>query len=55
MRRIPRTGSLRYEAGSIAIHAIDREFVRRMARGSEGLPFHRADKKITTVDASGAR
>ncbi len=48
------SGALRYEAGSIAIHAIDREFIRRMSRGSGGLPFHRADKKIATVDASGA-
>jgi len=49
------TGKLRYLAGSIAIHALDREFVRRMAVGGEGttLPFHRADKKIPTVDASG--
>ena len=51
--RDPATGGLRYEAGSIAIHAIDREFVRRMARGADGLPFHRADKKIATVDAEG--
>jgi UDP-N-acetylglucosamine/UDP-N-acetylgalactosamine diphosphorylase len=47
------TGSLRYEAGSIAIHAIDREFIRRMAGGDGGLPFHRADKKIATVDTEG--
>jgi UDP-N-acetylglucosamine/UDP-N-acetylgalactosamine diphosphorylase len=48
-------GSLRYSAGSIAIHIIDREFARRMAAGGEGvaLPFHRADKKIATVDAAG--
>jgi len=48
-------GSLRYSAGSIAIHVIDREFARRMAAGGEGaaLPFHRADKKIVTVDAAG--
>jgi UDP-N-acetylglucosamine/UDP-N-acetylgalactosamine diphosphorylase len=44
---------LRYEAGSIAIHAIDREFIRRMASGAGALPFHRADKKIATVDAEG--
>jgi UDP-N-acetylglucosamine/UDP-N-acetylgalactosamine diphosphorylase len=50
----PETGALRYEAGSIAIHALDREFVRRMASGAGALPFHRADKKIATVDASGA-
>lgn len=48
-------GSLRFSAGSIAIHVIDREFARRMACGGEGvaLPFHRADKKIATVDAAG--
>lgn len=48
-------GTLRYLAGSIAIHVLDREFIRRMAVGGEGiaLPFHRADKKIPTVDATG--
>ncbi|HVU34417.1 MAG TPA: UDPGP type 1 family protein [Opitutaceae bacterium] len=50
-------GALRFLAGSIAIHVLDRDFVRRMARpGSAGaptLPFHRADKKIPTVDAAG--
>ncbi len=49
----PATGKLRYLAGSIAIHLLDREFIRRMATGSEALPFHRADKKIPCVDASG--
>ncbi|MFO1449945.1 MAG: UDPGP type 1 family protein [Opitutaceae bacterium] len=51
----PATGKLRYLAGSIAIHVLSREFVRRMAAGGEGvaLPFHRADKKIPTVDAAG--
>jgi UDP-N-acetylglucosamine/UDP-N-acetylgalactosamine diphosphorylase len=49
-------GQLRYLAGSIAIHVLDRDFVRRMAMGGDGvaLPFHRADKKIPTVDTSGA-
>jgi UDP-N-acetylglucosamine/UDP-N-acetylgalactosamine diphosphorylase len=92
-------GSLRYSAGSIAIHIIDRNFARRMAGGevsekpetgnlkpeiskppqvsgfksqvsasssglrsqvsglpaasSPTLPFHRADKKIASVDAAG--
>jgi UDP-N-acetylglucosamine/UDP-N-acetylgalactosamine diphosphorylase len=54
-------GALRYIAGSIAIHLLDRDFIRRMARSADGeaaggaiaLPFHRADKKIPTVDASG--
>jgi UDP-N-acetylglucosamine/UDP-N-acetylgalactosamine diphosphorylase len=53
----PATGRLRYLAGSIAIHILDREFVRRLAGGGGGaasaLPFHRADKKIATVDAAG--
>jgi UDP-N-acetylglucosamine/UDP-N-acetylgalactosamine diphosphorylase len=50
------TGQLRYLAGSIAIHLLDREFIRRMARGGDGaaaLPFHRADKKIPTIDGAG--
>jgi UDP-N-acetylglucosamine/UDP-N-acetylgalactosamine diphosphorylase len=49
-------GRLRFTAGSIAIHVLDREFIRRVARGGEGvaLPFHRADKKIPTIDAAGA-
>lgn len=48
-------GKLRFIAGSIAIHVLDREFVRRMAAGTDGaaLAFHRADKKIPTVDAQG--
>jgi UDP-N-acetylglucosamine/UDP-N-acetylgalactosamine diphosphorylase len=48
-------GKLRYRAGSVGIHAFDREFIRRMAAGGEGaaLPFHRADKKIPTIDAAG--
>ncbi|MEO5960683.1 MAG: UTP--glucose-1-phosphate uridylyltransferase, partial [Opitutaceae bacterium] len=51
----PTTGQLRFTAGSIAIHVLDRDFIRRMAAGGEGvaLPFHRADKKIPTVDAQG--
>jgi UDP-N-acetylglucosamine/UDP-N-acetylgalactosamine diphosphorylase len=50
------TGQLRYLAGSIAIHLLDREFIRRMATGGAdvSLPFHRADKKIPTIDAQGA-
>lgn len=50
------SGALRYLAGSIAIHVLDREFVRRLARGGAGLamPFHRANKKIATIDAQGA-
>lgn len=55
-RQTDAQGKLRYLAGSIAIHILDREFIRRMAAGSmgEALPFHRADKKIPTIDASGS-
>jgi UDP-N-acetylglucosamine/UDP-N-acetylgalactosamine diphosphorylase len=45
-------GRLRFRAANIALHVLDREFVRRMA-AEGGLPFHRADKKIPTVDAAG--
>jgi UDP-N-acetylglucosamine/UDP-N-acetylgalactosamine diphosphorylase len=53
-------GRLRYLAGSIAIHLLDRDFVARMAGATGGpaagpaLPFHRADKKVATIDATGA-
>jgi UDP-N-acetylglucosamine/UDP-N-acetylgalactosamine diphosphorylase len=55
-RETDASGRLRYEAGSIAIHILNRDFIRRMAAGGDGvaLPFHRADKKIPTVDAAGA-
>lgn len=50
-------GGLRFRAGSIAIHVFDREFIRRLATAPRGsgveLPFHRADKKIATIDAAG--
>jgi UDP-N-acetylglucosamine/UDP-N-acetylgalactosamine diphosphorylase len=49
----PATGRLRFHAGSIAIHVLDREFVRRMASGENRLAFHRADKKIPVIDAAG--
>ena len=54
-RETDASGQLRYLAGSIAIHLLDREFVRRMAQGGGGaaLAFHRADKKIATIDAAG--
>ncbi len=47
-------GRLRFLAGSIAIHLLDLEFVQRVAGGGGGeLPFHRARKKVSHVDASG--
>jgi UDP-N-acetylglucosamine/UDP-N-acetylgalactosamine diphosphorylase len=57
----PATGRLRFNAGNVAIHIIDREFARRMAHSAvsgqaargKNLPFHRADKKIPVIDAAG--
>ncbi len=55
-------GGLTYSAGSIAVHMIGVEFVRRLnaggggAGGSFSLPFHRAEKKVPFVDlATGQR
>jgi UDP-N-acetylglucosamine/UDP-N-acetylgalactosamine diphosphorylase len=49
------SGSLRYIAGSIAIHVLAVDFVERLGNSAEGpgLPFHRADKKVKTVDGDG--
>jgi len=42
---------LRFGAGSIAIHAIRVDFVQRLNRSQvAGLPFHRAEKKVSFVD-----
>ncbi len=48
-------GSRRFDAGNIAIHVLDRPFVERLtAPGSTvQLPWHRADKKVPTVDERG--
>lgn len=47
-------GSRRIDAGSIAIHVFDRAFVERLtADGRCRLPWHRAEKKVPTVDAAG--
>ncbi len=47
--------TLRYWAGSIAIHVFDRAFLERLAEGGGRLPFHRAFKKVPFLDASGNR
>lgn len=47
-------GSLRFNEGSIAIHALRVSFVERLnAGGSLNLPWHRADKKVPYVDETG--
>ncbi|MDD4818360.1 MAG: UDPGP type 1 family protein [Victivallaceae bacterium] len=48
-------GSLRFVAGSPAIHIISRSFIEDLtANGKPGLPWHRADKKVGCIDESGA-
>lgn len=47
-------GSLRFVAGSPAIHVIDRSFIEELtADGTLSLPWHRADKKVPYVDDNG--
>ena len=45
-------GDLRFGAGSLAIHCLGVEFVKRLntAACGFGLPFHRADKKVAHID-----
>lgn len=48
-------GSLKYWAGSIAIHLLNVSFVERLSGGTVRLPFHRAEKKIPYIDAAGVK
>ena len=48
-------GSLKFWAGSIAVHVVDVDFVRRMSDHTDALPFHRASKKVAFVNESGER
>lgn len=47
-------GSLRFIAGSPAIHVISRDFVEQLTAGGHlNLPWHRADKKVPYIDDRG--
>ena len=47
-------GSLVFNAGSIAIHALAVSFIERLNQGGElKLPWHRAEKKVAHVDDNG--
>ena len=47
-------GSLRFNAGSIAIHALRVTFVERLNEGGQlRLPWHRAEKKVPFIDDRG--
>ena len=54
-RRRDPDGSLSIWAGSIAVHAMDVAFLRRMADTADALPFHVARKKVVHVDPAGQR
>jgi UDP-N-acetylglucosamine/UDP-N-acetylgalactosamine diphosphorylase len=47
-------GTLRFNAGSIAIHALCVSFIERLNHGGQlKLPWHRAEKKVPFVDEQG--
>ncbi len=43
-------GDLKFRAGSIALHAIRRDFVEHLNKDGFALPYHRAEKKIACID-----
>lgn len=47
------TGELKFWAGSIAVHAMDVEFLCRAAADATSLPFHRAIKKVPFINEEG--
>jgi UDP-N-acetylglucosamine/UDP-N-acetylgalactosamine diphosphorylase len=46
-------GGLKLWAGNIAIHVFDRSFLQSVVESVDGLPFHRAHKKVAHVDREG--
>jgi len=48
-------GVRRFDAGSIAVHVLSREFVERLTAPGAAvqLPWHRADKRVAVVDERG--
>lgn len=46
-------GSLKLWAGNIAVHLFDLDFLERMLDLDTSLPIHRANKKVSHVDADG--
>lgn len=47
-------GSLKLWAGNMAIHVFDRDFLDSVVDSADGLPFHRAHKKVAFVDSDGS-
>ena len=48
-------GTLRFSAGSIALHVLRRDFVERLSAGGFALPYHRAEKKVSCLDLPSGR
>jgi UDP-N-acetylglucosamine/UDP-N-acetylgalactosamine diphosphorylase len=48
-----RDGSLKYSAGSIAVHIFSVDFLARLAGGKDILPYHVAKKKIKYLNQDG--
>ena len=46
-------GSLRLWAGNIAVHVFDRSFLAGVVDSADGLPFHRASKKVPFINDAG--
>lgn len=46
-------GSLKWWAGSIAIHVLDVDFLKRLNKGGFKLPYHKAEKAISITTADG--
>lgn len=52
-RQTDEGGRLRLWAGSPAIHVFDLDFLARVTRGLEGMPFHVAKKKVPYLNEQG--
>lgn len=48
-------GQLLHWAGSTAIHVFNRDFLEQIADNDDQFPFHRANKKVPHLDASGSQ
>lgn len=48
-------GQLLHWAGSTAIHVFNRDFLEQIADNDDQFPFHRANKKVPYLDATGSQ
>ncbi len=46
-------GSLKFNAGSIAIHILNTSFVKSLTEGGIKLPYHIAEKKVSYINSDG--